>query len=335
MILTSAIRDYSMKTSFSILFAMLAMNTALHASSYAYELDDSYEKAISATMFNKVDTDKDGRVTFEEIYEFRTADERKRNKTQADDILRKCDKNKDGEIAKDELAEQTTYTYDPQAHIDPNYCPLNTETMEMVDIDEDGVISKKELMNMSSNQQRPSKKIRKKMKSRQDKQMQELQKEQFKRCDKDEDQFLTLREAASMNCNIYTEMFDTKDKDSDSLLSEKEMMASAEPPKFEGKLGNNGYEEYKYEMPPSTLLMMQMSTCDENDNNKLELIEMGGKECEVDLTFFNSVDENGDGAIDHTETKRMHMKQTFDELDANKDGWLDDKEFVGSRIRYM
>ncbi len=323
-----------MKTSLSILFAMLAMNTALHASMYAPP-DDGYEKAISTTLFNKVDTDNDGKVTFEEIYEFRTADERKRNKTQADEILRKCDENKDGEIAKDELGEPITYTYDPRSLIDPNHCPFNTESMEMIDIDEDGVISKKELMDMPSNQQRPSKKIRKKMKTQQDKQMQELQKEQFKRCDKDEDQFLTLREAASMNCNIYTEIFDSKDKDSDSLLSEKEMMASAEPPKFEGMPDEGSQDHYKYEMPPATLLEMQMSTCDENDNNRLELIEMGGKECEVELTFFNSVDENGDGAIDHTETKRMHMKHTFDELDANKDGWLDDTEFVGSRIRYM
>ena len=323
-----------MKIFFSpLLFFTLSLTTAAYGSGYGdAALDDDIEQAISKTLFDKIDTNKDSKISFDEVYEFRIQGERKRNEQHANDLMDRCDKNKDGKVGEDELVTVSLDNIDIRPMNNANDCQAPTEILEIMDADGDGFITREEVINIAMNHQRPPRRTKEKMKKRQEERMKKHQQEQFERCDTDGDQFLTLREAASMQCYMHTEMFDARDKDGDALISQKEMLAEVKPTKF-------GIESSPYDiedkMPPSALLQMKISTCDKNENGKLELSETGGKDCEIDLPYFNSVDSNADGAIDYSETKRMRMKQSFDEMDDNNDGWLDKSEFKGSRIRYL
>lgn len=325
-----------MKNSFPVLFLTLSLTTAAYGTSYGGSaLDNDIEQAISTTLFDKIDIDKNNKVSFDEVYEFRIQSERKRNEKHANDFMTKCDKNKDGKVGEDELIKlslddrEMSHT---QLTNNDGDCQAPIEILEIMDADGDGFITKEEVIDMAMHHRRPPRKTKKKMKERQEQRMRKHQQERFERCDTDKDQFLTLREAASMHCHIYTEMFDARDKDGDALISQQEMQEDVKPPEFD-----NDSDPYDIErnMPPSALLQMKMSNCDKNENGKLELNETGDKGCEIDLPYFNSVDSNADGAIDYSEMKRMNMKQSFDEMDANNDGWLDKKEFKGSRIRYL
>ncbi len=326
-----------MSTRFSLFFPIsvlaLAISTTSQASTFSMP-DDDIEKAISSTLFTKVDVDKDGKVSLDEIINFRMLEEKKRSEERADEMLAQCDKNKDGKIGGDELQKFSIDEYIPTEPTDPNDCRVPEEVLDMMDTNSDGFISRKEVIEGSMQHHRPPKKIADKLKKKQDERMKKYQKEQFERCDKDKNEYLTLREAASMNCMIYTEMFDARDKNTDSLISLEEMMADVKAPVYEGPEGEQP-DMGDYEMPASVKLNMLLSTCDKNDNGKLELSETASKECEVEMSLFNASDHNSDGAIDYTETRRLGIKDTFDELDLNSDGWLDKKEFKGSRIRYM
>jgi Ca2+-binding EF-hand superfamily protein len=337
-----------MKTSLPVIFLSLAVSTIAYADIYTSQQDNDIEAAISTTLFTKVDVDKDGKVTFDEIYNYRIKEDKKRDEAQAQELFTKCDKNKDGKVGASELKVISFESVDFGANGKPDECSVPKEVIEMMDENGDGFLTKKEVMAMTANRGRPPKKIRERIEKQAEKRREKYQKEQFKRCDKDNDNFLTLREAASMRCSFYTEKFDAQDKNGDELISLKEMMMDVEPIQFENDLVDDGgmaggipdgshldARSVERQMPPLVKLQIRMSTCDKNDNGKLEMSETAGKKCSIDITFFNSVDHNGDSVIDDSEVNRVRMKQTFDELDSNHDGWLDKKEFKGSRIRYM
>jgi Ca2+-binding EF-hand superfamily protein len=216
-------------------------------------------------------------------------------------------------------------------------CRIPAPILEAMDVNGDGTITRQEIIESTSIHRRPPRRMRKGMKKREQKRMQKFQQEQFKRCDKDQNNYLTFREAASMKCNLYTEMFDARDKDGDQLISEEEMIADVKLPRFEEEDSemNKRMVEVERKMPPHVSLRRKMFECDENENGKLELVETATKQCEIDLSFFNSVDLNADKAIDDSELRRVGMKSQFDQMDKNNDGTLDKKEFIGSRIRYM
>ena len=302
--------------------------------------DNEIEAAISATLFTKIDTNKDKKVSFDEVFHYRTVDEKRRNKKRAeksaDEAMAKCDVNKDGEISGDEVEKISLADMDFSNPQQDNDCRIPAPILEAMDANGDGTITRQEIIESASIHRRPPRRIRKGMKKREQKRMQKFQKEQFKRCDKDQNNYLTFREAASMRCNIYTEMFDARDKDGDQLISEEEMMANVKPPRLEEDLKENKrMVEMERKMPPHVSLQRKMFECDENENGKLELAETATKKCEVDLSFFNSIDINADKAIDNNEARRIGMKSQFDQMDKNNDGTLDKKEFIGSRIRYM
>jgi Ca2+-binding EF-hand superfamily protein len=260
----------------------------------------------------------------------------RRNEKRADEAMAKCDANKDGRISANEV-EKVSYDEIDFSKGKPDDCRVPAPVLENMDLNGDGIITRQEIITSADVSRRPPRRMRKVMKKQQQERMRKFQKKQFKRCDKDQSNYLTLREAASMKCNIYTEMFDARDKDGDQLISVEEMMADVKPPRFEVEdvADKKRIIEQERKMPPHISLQRKMFECDKNGNGKLDIAETASKECEVDLSYFNSVDANADKAIDSIELRRVRMKVQFDQLDKNKDSFLDKKEFIGSRIRYM
>ncbi len=324
---------------FSTFIIMLGISSTSYAYSSPYSPEnDDIEKAISNTLFTQMDSNKDKKISFDEVFAYRIKEEKKQYESRANRMLKKCDKNKDGRISlKDEIF-KLSFDDIPSFDTPPteiSECHVPEEVIEIFDSNNDGYISKDEFINsMVQEQGRPPKRIRKKQKERQEKRMIKQQTKQFKRCDKDNNQYLTLREAASMRCNIFTEMFDARDKDGDALISLQEMTATIDPLKFD-RIYNEEPPTKQHKMPPLISLDIKISECDKNENGKLELSETTATNCEVDLNFFNTIDRNNDRAVDRQEIKQAQMKKGFDRLDKNKDGFLDKKEFKGSELRYL
>ena len=324
---------------FSTFIIMLGISSTSYAYSSPYSpANDDIEKAISNTLFTQMDNNKDKKISFDEVFAYRAKEEKKQYESRANRMLEKCDKNKDGRISlKDEIF-KLSFDDIPSFDTPPteiSECHVPEEVIETLDLNNDNYITKDEFLNsMAQEQGRPPKRIRKKQKERQEKRMAKQQAKQFKLCDKDNNQYLTLREAASMRCNIFTEMFDARDKDGDALISLQEMTATINPLKFD-RIYNEKLPTKQHKIPPLISLDIKISECDKNENGKLELSETTATNCEVDLNFFNTIDRNNDRAVDRQEIKQARMKKGFDRLDKNKDGFLDKKEFKGTELRYL
>ena len=327
------------KHAFSTLIIMLGISSISYADSSPYTPENSdIEKAISNTLFTQMDSNKDKKVSFDEVFAYRTKEEKRRYESRANRMIKECDKDKDGRVSLKNEIFKLSFDDIPSFDTPPkkiSECHVPKEIIEIFDLNSDGYITKDEFLNsMIQEQGRPPKRIRKKQKERLEKRMIKQQEKQFKRCDKDNNQYLTLREAASMRCNIFTEMFDARDKDGDALISLQEMTAKIDPLQFD-KLYNEKPPTKQHKMPPLISLEIKISECDKNENGKLELSETTTTNCEVDLSFFNTIDRNNDRAVDRQEMKQARMKKGFDRLDKNKDGFLDKKEFKGSELRYL
>ncbi len=314
----------------SIFTATVAISFTASATSFIPTEDMEMDKVVSKVLFKKVDSNKDDKVSFEEVFQYRIEEDERQAVSSVNDFFKRCDKNNDGKVGGDELVKVNLETYMPE--IADDGCTAPVEMLDMVDFNMDGFITREEILSTAGRYGKPPPKMRKKLEAQQSKRKRKQELERFKGCDKSKDQFLSFREAASMECGMYTEIFDLRDKDGDQLISQEEMLLVIEEPAFpvEPML-----IEDKSKMLPLDVLLGAFYRCDENENEKLELSETVSKSCEVDMVFFNSVDFNADGAVDEKEMNKKRMKQSFDKMDADNNGYLSIKEFKANQIRYL
>ncbi len=315
---------------FSIFTVSIAISFTASATSFIPPEDMEMDNLVSSVLFKKVDSNTDNKVSFEEVFQYRVAEEEKQALASANDFFKHCDKNNDGKVGGDELVKVNLESYMPE--IADGGCTAPTEILDMIDFNMDGFITREEIMTTTGRHSKPPPKIRKRLEAQQDKRKKEQELKRFERCDKSKDQYLSFREAASMDCGMYTEIFDLRDKDGDQLVSKEEMLLEIEEPTFPVEPMPI---ENKSKMPPLAKLQGAFYQCDKNENGQLELSETVSKACEVDMVFFNSVDINADGAVDESEMEKKRMKQSFDKMDTDNNGYLNIKEFKGNQIRYL
>lgn len=293
--------------------------------------------------FKSTDLNHDGKISFEELEEFKQLKSQARAKKEANRLLKGCDKNKDGMISLSELPseEEMTLGMDEIAFLDNAKsmenimslrCMFPKEILEIMDFNEDGVITMEEMMQGVSSDRPPNKKVEKKMQKKMQSREAKRRKKEFAKCDANADEILTLREAFSMKCSLhlYTEQFDAYDINSDSVLTIDELAKEIKPLRFEAPVDPEFLKRRK-KMPPLSRLQTAMYECDKDEDGRLSKSETVGARCEQDLAYFDRVDHNLDGYVTNKEIDRMRSKQSFDRMDKNKNGFLEPKEYKGKR----
>ncbi len=296
--------------------------------------------------FKSVDLNKDGKISFDENQEFKKQKKLARAKKETERLIKGCDKNQDGMITLNELPseDQMQVQLSELSEIDPtetkdlseilsSRCMFPKEILEIMDFNEDGVLSAEELLQGVSSERAPNKKIEKKMEKKRLSREAKRRKKEFAKCDTNSDEILTLREAFSMRCSLrlYTEQFDAYDTNNDGILTIDEVAKVVKPVEFEPP-EDPEYIKRRKNMPPLARLQAAMYECDKDEDGRLSKSETVGARCEQDLVFFDKVDHNLDGYISNEEIERIRSKKEFDRMDKNKDGFLDAKEYKSQRI---
>lgn len=171
--------------------------------------------------FKTVDNNHDGKITFQEFQDNKGLRKQEKEKRDADQIIKRCDKDKNGEISLSELStaddmRELTKSSDLSSH-----CMLPKEILELMDLNEDGLLTPEEVNKGVSSNHQISKKTKKKLQGKIISRDAARRKKEFVSCDINLDEILTLREVMSKNCSLhfYTEQFDAYDSDSDRILS--------------------------------------------------------------------------------------------------------------------
>lgn len=293
--------------------------------------------------FKSVDLNSDGKISFDEREEFKEKNKLAREKREASNLIKGCDKNKDGMIGLNELPAEDEMRFQldmvdssEMKNIEEmltSRCMIPKEVLEIMDFNEDGLITPDELLQGISSDRTPNKKIEKKMNKKRLSREAKRRKKEFSKCDTNGDEILTLREAFSMRCNLhlYTEQFDAYDTNSDSVLTIDELAKVVKPVEFQPP-EDPEFVKRRKNMPPLSRLQAAMYECDKDEDGRLSKSETVGVRCEQDLVYFDTVDHNLDGYVTNKEIDRMRSKQVFDRMDKNKDGFLDAKEYKGKRV---
>lgn len=287
--------------------------------------------------FNNMDKNYDGKISVNETIDYQKIQKEQRKKEEFDQILKNCDKNNDGTISKDEFSPEKNF-FDVMGGATPvegtnspeelfkNSCMLPPFAMDIMDFNEDGILTTDEVKRAVMSDKPPTKKAKEKLEKKMNSVEVNRKSKQFKKCDKNQDEILSLREAVSSKCSIimFTEEFDAHDSNGDRYLSTEEIGKKIKPVMRESDLppleALNG-------MPPLVRLEMVMHECDKDQNEQLERSETITARCEVDPSLFEKIDHNQNGSIEQDEMQRMHQKENFDRNDKNKDGFIDKAEF--------
>ena len=279
------------------------------------------------SVFKKMDKNHDQRISFEEQMSYQQKQKEKRREEEYKQIIKGCDKDKDGIISDKEFsAEQTIFGMMPTEPPNDSQCMLPPFARDIMDFDENGVLTIAEVKRAIMSDKPPTPKAKQKVESKMQEMEAKRKTKQFDKCDTNKDQLLSLREAFSASCQIVhsTEDYDAHDSNLDNYLSVAEIGKKVKPVIPE----DNVPPEVLKGMPPLERLEITFFQCDKNNDERLDKDETVSKHCTVDLQLFDKVDSNQDNAIEQTELRQLRMRQRFDRNDKNKDGFLDISEFT-------
>ena len=283
------------------------------------------------SAFKKMDKNHDERISFEEQISYRQAQKEKRKEEEFKRIIKDCDKDKNGIISDKEFsAEQAIFGMMPTEPPKASLCMLPPFARDIMDFNEDGILTIEEVKRAVMSDKPPTPKAKQKMKNKLQ-QMEVKQKtKQFDKCDVNQDQLLSLREAFSVNCQIThsTEDYDAHDTNLDNYLSVAEISKKVKSVMPENDLP----PEVLKGMSPLDRLEMSFFQCDKNSDERLDKDETLSTRCNVDPQLFDKVDHNQDNAIEQTEMRQLRIKQSFDRNDKNSNGFLDKSEFKHEMI---
>lgn len=283
---------------------------------------------IGNNSFKMVDVNNNGKITFKEFQDYNELVKQENGKRDADQLIKRCDKDKDGMISLSELPTEETMN-DRVKNSDLSFhCMLPKEILELMDLNEDGLLTLEEAKKGLSSNHQPNKKVKKKLQKKMLSKEATRRKKEFSHCDTNFDEILTLREAMSKNCSLhlYTEQFDAYDTNSDLILTLEEIAKEAHQVKAT-QSENSKLIERRKNMPPLERLQSAFFDCDADEDDRLNKAETIEARCEQDLAYFDTVDYDLDGYITHNELQRMKSKEQFDNMDKNKNGHLEEKEY--------
>ncbi len=294
-----------------------------------FALDDSNQKQKNEnSLFLQFDINKNDRISFKEIHDYKVESDTKRLKIEIRKIFKRCDQNKDGKISKEEAAFEIGKN---EKQIDKE-CRLPAIVLDTMDLNQDGFLDKNEALEnirlSISQRSKITKQMRQKLKEREEKIRAKYIVKRFEICDKDKDEQLTLREATSRICGYDSDSFDELDKDHDELLSFDEMSVKRDPQKIlQKKLKSKKFQQAS----PEKKLPMAMYLCDSDNDGILSKNEAFYADCNIKSSVFKKYDFNKDGFIDRDESGMVYEFESFQKYDKNKDGFLDKKEFLKSK----
>ena len=247
------------------------------------------EIKLSNKVFNHYDLDKNSLLSFEEFIAFSKDIKKKEEEKRAEKMMKSCDKDENGTIEFSELLTQKELRglFKSGGRNMHNFCTYPKSMFSEMDKNEDKSITKLEIV--ASFQQRmrgfgmPSVSVRKRD------ELKEF-KERLISCDKNEDGNLTLIEATGKGCYLTSNTFleySSNPKKSFKIADVK-------------KSPKNG---------KSNRVEQMFQKCDENKDNKINLVEATSMYCRITSDMFIEVDENNDSFLLKEDLKKMFGKR--------------------------
>ncbi|HIP51260.1 MAG TPA: hypothetical protein EYG94_04145 [Campylobacterales bacterium] len=210
--------------------------------------------------------------------------------------LKRCDKNKDGEIT---LIEATSVgCYMPSEEF-LTYSPNPKKSFKIEDVKE-----------APKHDENSSIEIR------------------FKRCDNNSDKKLNLVEATSRICMLPSDEFIKLDKDNNKYLSKSEML------KRYTEINKRVPMKISKKMPPIVQISIAFGQCDEDKDKKISKEE--AESCSLPMETFEKFDSDNSNTIEQNDMKNIQAVEEFDMVDMNSNKKIEPKEFeerMGNRCR--
>ncbi|QDV16171.1 transaldolase/EF-hand domain-containing protein [Gimesia panareensis] len=257
------------------------------------------------------DQNKDGKLTkgeFEgglkkEDQKFEAGDERRGNQGPRfyNRFLSRLDRNGDKKISKDELPEPL------RERMEPLFQRLNTDEISLEQLERMG--------NMFGNR-RPPRPEGPGMNSP------ERAERFFKSLDTNQDGKLTLDEAPERARFMLNRIFERSGKEADATLTKEEFMkamAAFRTPQRPGR--RDADRGKKPEAENGEMKRPEMQAPD------MSRTRFGNSFPRSGALFLRTVDQNGDGKLSREELQQIN--RWFDEVDRNRDGFLDQSEIAG------
>lgn len=287
-------------------------------------------------IFKKSDSNNDEKISLEEFLASKEQQRQDSIKDEVDGHMKSCDKNKDGrinlnELEPEEITEINAPTKSNNTYKPNSRCIYSAEQLEAMDINKDLVLTKAEMIKAITEEHSPNKQDETRLGNSMLAMEVEHRKQDFLKCDVNSDEILTFREAFSTHCNLRTlrldtETFDAHDADNDGILTIDELGKKVNTVDHEQAKDLESIARRKA-MPNLYRLEMALEECDRNKDGRLGKEETIDDECEQDLTYFDTVDNDQNGYITGEEMQEMREVERFKGLDENNNGMLDIMEY--------
>jgi len=281
---------------------------------------------VSKVRFDYIDNNSNNKISEQEFITYEKDKRQFREHSHINNLIESCDENGDKQISLDEIPEQNTN--EPIAYEEmqmPNKrCHMNKHHFNFKDTNHDGILTFDELI-----AERPITPMPVPFKDRKE-EMEKYLKEKYKKCDKDNDEKLTLKEATSTACHMPSADFTEADINSDEFLTLQEVLEIATK-KYEESMNSHRTQPAPVKLPASApkevRLMMSMQRCDTNKDRKLSEAELTSESCGFTKEDFIESDHNKDGYFSHEDMAILNLLRNFKRLDSNQDEFLSFDEF--------
>ena len=290
---------------------------------------------ISKIRFDYIDNNQNNKISEQEFLTHEKEKRQFQENTHINALIESCDKNGDKQISLDEIPEENSdipIIYE-EAMMVKRPCVMNKHHFKFKDINNDGVLTFDELIAKQPVKPMPMPVLRDAKEE-----MFKYLKKKYKKCDENNDEKLSKKEATSTSCHMPSNDFTEADANSDGFLTLEEVLDIATR-KYEERPPTQHTQPAPVKPPVNApieiRLMMSMHRCDTDKDSKISEAELTTESCGFTKEDFIKSDLNKDGYFSHEDMVLLNLLRNFKRLDSNQDGFLSFDEFkTNSRVYY-
>ena len=287
---------------------------------------------VSKVRFDYIDNNQDSKLSEQEFLTYEKDKHQFQETSRTNALIESCDSNGDKQISLDEVPEQyvdVPVIYE-ESVIPHTRCFMTKHHFRFKDINKDDILTFDELIAKQPITVMPYPIARDSKEE-----MFKYLKKKYKKCDENNDDKLSKKEATSTSCHMPSNHFTEADTNNDGYLTLQEVLDMATKKYEERPQAQPVPSQVPKNAPKEVRLMMSMQRCDTNKDRKISEAELTTENCGFTKEEFIKVDYNKDGYFSQEDMATFNLLRNFRRLDSNQDGFLSFEEFKkSSRVYY-